>query len=356
MARSTNNRSNNLLKQWLPVLIVLVLSVVVVAVLFGYNPFKNGSEKATSLSVTDTAKVDIQEQPAFEEPEPKKISMTPEEESIPDTSTALITPSLAPEPNLPPNPQTTDLIDEAMTILDDNPDRIIEARQILNDALQMTANTQQQDTIKRKLAGLSDKWLFSRTIYPQDKLCGTYKVEPGEQLRNIGRLFNVPYEALMEINKISDASKLKADQIIKIIHGPFHAIVDRSEFTLDLYLQDAYVKSFEVGLGKEDMETPTGLWVVQQGGKLVKPRWTDPLSGRTYEPDDPDYPLGSRWIALEGLEGEALGRQGFAIHGTKDPNSIGTRSSQGCIRLHNGNVILVYKLLQEGVSKVRVIN
>lgn len=356
MAKSTNNRNNNPLKQWLPVLIVLAASIVVVAVLFDYNPFENGPEKTTNLSVTDTTKVDIKQQPTLEEPETEKLSMMPEEQRIPDTSNTLITSSLAPEPNLPPNPQTTDLIDEAMTILNNNPDRIIEARQILNDALQMTTNKKQQNTIKRKLAELSDKWLFSRTIFPQDKLCGTYKVEPGEQLRNIGRLFNVPYEALMEINKISDPSKLQAGQVIKIVHGPFHVIVDRSDFILDLYLQDTYVKSFEVGLGKEDMETPTGLWVVQQGGKLIKPRWTDPLSGRTYEPDDPDYPLGSRWIALDGLDGDALGRQGFAIHGTKDPNSIGTRSSQGCIRLHNGNVILVYKLLEEGVSKVRVIN
>ena len=220
----------------------------------------------------------------------------------------------------------------------------------------MIVDRQRLGFVKRKLSELSNEWLFSMAIFPQDKLCGTYKVDPGEQLRYIASRFNVPYEALMEINKISDAKNLKAGQVIKIVHGPFHAIIDRTEFIMDLYLQDTFVRSFPVGLGKEGMGTPTGLWVVEQGGKMIKPKWTDPLSGRTYEADDPDYPLGSRWIGLEGIEGDALGRTGFAIHGTKEPDTISTGSSQGCIRLHNGDAILVYKLLEPGVSKIRVVD
>ena len=69
-----------------------------------------------------------------------------------------------------------------------------------------------------------------------------------------------------------------------------------------------------------------------------------------------DDPLGSRWIALDGLEGNAKGRTGFAIHGTKEPESIGTRSSRGCIRLLNGEAIEVYNLLVPVLSEVRVID
>jgi lipoprotein-anchoring transpeptidase ErfK/SrfK len=95
-------------------------------------------------------------------------------------------------------------------------------------------------------------------------------------------------------------------------------------------------------------ETPTGLWVVEPGGKLIRPTWTDPDTGKTYEAEDPDYPLGSRWIRLKGLEGDAVG--------TQDPSLIGTTGSRGCIRLHNGDVILIYNLLMPGFSQVEIVD
>jgi len=87
---------------------------------------------------------------------------------------------------------------------------------------------------------------------------------------------------------------------------------------------------------------------------LISPTWTDPDTGRTYRAKDPDYPLGSRWIALEGIDGEAKGRTGFAIHGTKDPEQIGMAGSRGCIRLDNGVAVLVYNLLVPIYSQVTV--
>ncbi|MEE9370807.1 MAG: L,D-transpeptidase, partial [Sedimentisphaerales bacterium] len=154
---------------------------------------------------------------------------------------------------------------------------------------------------------------------------------------------------------ISRAEALQAGETIKVINGPFHARVYRSTFTMDLYLQNTFVRSFPVGLGKPGMETPTGLWAVKAGGKLIKPSWTDPITGKRYEGDDPDYPLGSRWIGLEGLSGDAVGRTGFAIHGTKKPEEIGTAGSQGCVRLHNGDVILVYNLVVPVYSRVEIV-
>ena len=87
---------------------------------------------------------------------------------------------------------------------------------------------------------------------------------------------------------------------------------------------------------------------------MIKPTWTD-HTGKTFRPEDPDYPLGSRWIGLEGLEGEAKDRTGFAIHGTKEPEEIGTAGSRGCIRLHNGDAILLYNLLVPTFSQVEVV-
>jgi len=263
--------------------------------------------------------------------------------------------AIPPEPTAESDPEADKLIAEAVAFVNTKPSRIIEARDILNDALSLPMSQQQRAFVKNKLSQLADKWLFSRSIFPQDRLCSTYQVRPGDQLRTIGARFKVPYEILMQINNIARPEALRAGETIKVINGPFHTRVYRSTFTMDLYLQNTFVRSFRVGLGKPGMETPTGLWRVKPGGKLIKPAWTDPITGKTYNPTDPDYPLGSRWIGLEGIEGEAKDRTGFAIHGTKKPDEIGTAGSQGCIRLHNGDVILMYKLLMPGFSLVRVV-
>jgi LysM repeat protein len=253
------------------------------------------------------------------------------------------------------SPQVAELITEAMTYIDAKPARIIDARERLNETLPMPMSEQQRAFIKKQLSELADKWLFSRTIFPQDKLTSSYKVKPGDVLAGISKQFKVPHEILMEINKMSRPEALQAGDTLKVINGPFHVRVYRSAFTMDLYLQNTFVRSFPVGLGKAGMETPTGFWIVKKDGKMIAPTWTDPVSGKTYESEAPDYPLGSRWIGLEGIEGEAVGRTGFAIHGTKDPNGIGIADSQGCIRLHNGDAILVYNLLEPGESRVEVV-
>jgi LysM repeat protein len=215
-------------------------------------------------------------------------------------------------------------------------------------------SAQQRSSVKDQLSKLSDQWLFSRTVVPSDPLCESYLVKSRDSLETIGKQYKVPYEILMQINNIKLAESLPAGQTIKVVNGPFRATVYRSTFTMDLYLQNTFVRSFRVGLGKPGMETPTGLWRVKPGGKLVTPVWTNPIDGKTYHPEDPDYPLGSRWIGLEGLAGPAKERTGFAIHGTKEPEQIGAAGSQGCIRMHNGDAILIYNLLVPTFSQVEV--
>jgi LysM repeat protein len=259
------------------------------------------------------------------------------------------------EPTSEPDPKAAKLIAEAMALKNASTEGIIHTRDRLNKVLAMPMSNQQRAFIKKQLSELCDKWLFSKAIFGQDVLCGRYRVKPGDQFTTIGRQFKVPWQILLQINKIQSPEQLPAGEVIKVIHGPFHARIYRSTFTMDLYLQNTFVRSFRVGLGRPEMETPTGLWRVKVGGKLVKPVWTNPLTGKTHKPTDPDYPLGSRWIGLEGIEGDAKGREGFAIHGTKKPEEIGTRSSQGCIRLHNGDAILMYNLLVPFYSQVEVV-
>jgi LysM repeat protein len=247
-------------------------------------------------------------------------------------------------------------IAQAIATLQAHPDRLIEARDGLDYLLKEPMNASQSQTIKAKLSELADQWLWSQTVYPGDTLCQTVTVQPGDQLRIIGERNKVPYELLMAINRLPRPEALKAGQTLKVVAGPFHAKICRSTFTLDVYLQTRFVKSYRVGLGKPGYETPTGLWIVKPGDKHIKPQWTDPDTGRVYRAEDADYPLGARWIGLEGVDGNAVGRTGFALHGTNDPNQIGRPGSRGCIRLYNDDVVTVYNMFMPGLSKVQVVD
>jgi lipoprotein-anchoring transpeptidase ErfK/SrfK len=252
------------------------------------------------------------------------------------------------------NRQLNDLLENLEVSLDQEPQEIITARDKLSEMLTMPMSDKQQRSIKQQLAALSNEWLFSRQVHASDTLCELYEVQVGDMFRKISKKCKVPHEFLMKINNISDPRSLRAGETIKIVKGPFSCRISRSTFTMDLYLQDTYVRSFVVGLGRPSMETPTGCWLVKSDGKLIQPTWTDPETGKTYQAHDLDYPLGARWIGLEGIEGQAKGRTGFAIHGTKKPEEIGKAVSRGCIRLDNKDVILMYDLLMPGSSQVIV--
>lgn len=343
MARSRfYSRRRGRIRKRTNIIPVLVIIVIAVAFIYGRHFFGNNKTE-TSAALANT---NVENQISSFVP----VESTP----APKPHLELKLPEIALEPTRQPNPEVAQRIDEAMALINTEPSRIIEVRDRLNQALSMSMNEEQRAAIKLQLSELADVWLFSRTVFPQDRLCSHYSVKPGDLLKTIGEHNKVPWEILKEVNKIYSPELLKAGETIKVIHGPFHAKIYRSTFTMDLYLQDTFIKSFPVGLGKPGRETPTGSWVVKPGGKMISPPWTDPDTHKRYEAGDPDYPLGSRWIALEGTEGQAKGRIGFAIHGTTKPEQIGTAGSRGCIRLRDNDVVLTYNLLMPGFSKVQV--
>ena len=331
--------------------LLTLLGIVIVIVLLKSRPNKlaGADSSQQDFTLNDTP---ISEPPPQIVPEPKPQPLVGGGHLVgvappPDTAKPEIKPAVGTDQD------AVALIEEAIN--DRNAGRIIAARDKLNDALTMQLAPKDRQALKTQVARLSKKWLFSRDPYPTDTLTAIHVVKSGEMISEIAKRYKVPYEILMKINNIRDPKLLQAGQKIKVINGPFHAIVYLSTFTMDLYLQSTYVKTYEVGLGTEKNSTPAGGWKVKPSGKLIKPTWTDPESGRTYIASDPDYPLGSRWIALQGIEGNAKGRTGFAIHGTKDPETIGTRSSRGCIRLFNGDAMEVYDLFVSGLSEVRTV-
>ena len=93
---------------------------------------------------------------------------------------------------------------------------------------------------------------------------------------------------------------------------------------------------------------------MRKGSKLVNPTWTNPRTGQFFPADDPENPIGEYWMGLRGMDDTNVGERGFGIHGTIEPESIGTDSSMGCVRLRDGEIDMIYAVMAEGISTIDV--
>jgi lipoprotein-anchoring transpeptidase ErfK/SrfK len=237
---------------------------------------------------------------------------------------------------------------------------LLASRKMLNQALlSRRISPTEAESAKQVLAEINQAMVFSPKVFAGDEFSGEYTVRSGQLLRSIAEKHEVPWELLARLNGLSDPRKLRAGQNIKIVTGPFHAVVSKSRFNLDIYLGSPgeqgslYIRSFDVGLGAND-STPTGSWLVETHKKIKNPTYFSPRGEGVIDADDPRNPLGERWIGLTGIDGQAIGKQSYGIHGTIEPDSIGKQASMGCIRLRNEDAELLFDLLTEGKSLVVV--
>jgi len=228
---------------------------------------------------------------------------------------------------------------------------LVKARQLLSDAVKKGLAPSEAIEARQRLRGLADTMIFSPARTPGDLLVGAYVVKPGDTLRIIARAHKISENLLAEVNKIKDKHFVRLNQTLKVINGPFHAVVDKSDHEMYIYLNGTYICDMRVALGSNG-STPTGKWIVRD--QLENPSWADPRTGKRWRADDPDNPIGEYWIGLEGGEGDAVGQVGFGVHGTNDESSIGQDVSMGCVRLGAKDIALVYKLLLPKLSTVTI--
>jgi lipoprotein-anchoring transpeptidase ErfK/SrfK len=242
---------------------------------------------------------------------------------------------------------------------------------------------------KAFIAQLNQTLIFSGQRFKDDPLVDVYVVKSGDRVQRVAYDHDITWELMLRINGISDPRRVRVGQSLKVIRGPFYAVVDKSTYTMDVYLggipgvklpkatspattasasigdtagstdasvptvEPTYVGSFKVGLGAND-STPTGLWRVEFGQKLKNPTYFSPRGEGVIAADDPANPLGEFWIGLAGVDGQAVGKTSYGIHGTIEPETIGTQSSLGCIRLVHADIAQVFELLYEVHSMVLV--
>ncbi len=124
---------------------------------------------------------------------------------------------------------------------------------------------------------------------------------------------------------------------------PSYLTLDRGTFTLRLFQQLKPTKEYTVAVGMEGLETPEGLYEIQE--KEVNPPWHVPnsawagdLAGQTIPPG-PEDPIKARWMGIY---------EGAGIHGTEETESLGTAGSHGCIRMAIPDVEELYDLVEVG--------
>jgi len=333
------------------IVVVLVLAVVVALLIYGFWP---RGEPA---------------QPAKPKPETGgRVRPIAGSGPAPRAEMAQSRPAATEKSPAPDAEQARRLLKKGLDLLAKG--RLVEARSALADALNSgVLSPSQAQTARASLAKLAEKMLFSPRVFPGDPCAFWYTFKPGQVLVRVERdlKLHVPAQLILRINGLSSGQQIRAGQRLKMVRGPFHAVVDKGRFVMDVYLQEPgtgrriFVRRYRVGTGK-DGSTPVGRWRVSLGGKMDKAPWTPPPSSdlpqRKILWGQPGYPLGAKgyWIGLEGIEGNPHTREeGYGIHGTNDETSIGRAVSMGCIRLSDGDIEEVFSMLYEHWSTVTVV-
>ncbi|MEX0676906.1 MAG: L,D-transpeptidase family protein [Pirellulales bacterium] len=174
----------------------------------------------------------------------------------------------------------------------------------------------------------------------QNLLEPPYEVQSGERLEDIGEKYSVPWQLLAKINGIDDPSALRPGERLKVVRGPFQAIVSLQKRELTLFAADgSYAGRFKIGIGGEH-PPQEGTFPVAE--KVVNPVYYG--RDRAIGAEESDNPLGERWIGLG---------SGIGIHGTNNPESIGRTDLPGSISLSERDAEDVYDILSLG-SRVTI--
>lgn len=143
---------------------------------------------------------------------------------------------------------------------------------------------------------------------------------------------------------------------IRSAFAPGEIHVDPGQFALYWTLRDSKAVRYPVGIGRPGLYVPGSFTV---GRKAEWPRWTPTKAMIAREPHlyakhadgmpgGPGNPLGARALYLYAGQRDTLLR----IHGTPQPHTMGTRQSNGCVRMIDAHAIDLYNRVPSGTRVV----
>ena len=191
-----------------------------------------------------------------------------------------------------------------------------------------------------KRAQAAHRW-SRRGVWPSIEMT----VQPGDSLiairqralaANPGLLLSTGLVA--KANELPSETAIRPGDTLRIPTDRASALVDISGTWTLFLLGDEVAASWEVGVGKPQTPTRPGSYTV--GLKQKEPMWS-PVGRAPVPYGDPENPLGTRWLAwFDEGRNTSLG-----FHGTNDPSGVGRAVSDGCVRMRNEDVELLYEIL-----------
>ncbi len=172
-----------------------------------------------------------------------------------------------------------------------------------------------------------------------------HKVVPRDNLIKIARRYHSTVEGIKLFNKRKNDIVRIGDRF-SIVPGPWKITLSKKARLLNLWRKEKdswqIFAVFPIGVGRKNL-TPNGKFVINI--RLRHPRWHGP-DGRIFAYGDKENPLGDYFLKLRRVSPRGAKKdQGYGIHGSADDSSMGRSLSNGCIRMKNSDVEILYYLL-----------
>lgn len=170
-----------------------------------------------------------------------------------------------------------------------------------------------------------------------------YKVLPGESLYHIRAKYR-KQERMLNYRWIADFNdrssyNLREGELIKIPKQELHIEVWREARVVVVFAGDRPIRIYPASVGRKGEETPLGSFTIDICEK--EPVYYGVSPAVPY--GSPDNPLGDRWLGFEE-------KPSYGLHGTNSEETIGTWETEGCVRMHNADVIDLFDLVPTGTA------
>ena len=172
-----------------------------------------------------------------------------------------------------------------------------------------------------------------------------HKAVPRDNLIRIARRYHTTVEGIKLFNKRKDDTVRIGDKL-SIVPGPWKITLSKKARLLNLWRKEKNAWQifavFPIGVGRKNL-TPSGKFKIID--RLRHPKWYGP-DGRIFAYGDKDNPLGDYFLKLRRVSPNGGKKnEGYGIHGSADDSSMGRSLSNGCIRMKNSDVEILYYLL-----------
>ncbi|MEK7465949.1 MAG: L,D-transpeptidase family protein [Planctomycetota bacterium] len=170
-----------------------------------------------------------------------------------------------------------------------------------------------------------------------------YVVKSGDLVVTIAKKHKIDSGVIARVNKVQNGM-IRAGQRLKVLTAKASIEVSIKRTWLRLWYNGRLLaRQYPVCTGKLD-ESPTPIGEFTVSTKLVNPEWTR-AGQRAVSADDPENPLGTRWMGFA-----EPGFTSYGIHGTRKPETIGKHESNGCVRMRNESVEELFDLAGSGTK------